>query len=35
MDKNHITGIFDLKGKSSEESIFQYFYEEFKIKKKK
>ena len=34
MNKDHITGIFNLEGKSSKESIFQYFYEEFKIRKK-
>lgn len=34
MDKDHVTGIFNLEGKSSKENIFQYFYEEFKIRKK-
>jgi len=34
MDKDHITGIFGLKGKSSDESRFQYLHEEFRIRKK-
>mgnify|MGYP001202196847 FL=1 len=34
MNKDHITGIFGLKGKSSEESRFQYLHEEFRIRKK-
>ena len=34
MDRDHITGIFNIFGKSSKESKFNYFYEEFKIRKK-
>jgi len=30
MDRNHMTGIFNNFGKSSKESKFSYFYEEFK-----
>ena len=34
MDKDHVTGIFGLTGRSSKESRFQYLYEEFRIRKK-
>ncbi len=34
MDKDHVTGIFGLAGRSSKESRFQYLYEEFRIRKK-
>jgi len=34
MSRNHITGIFNIFGKTSKESKFRYFLEEFKIRKK-
>ncbi len=34
MKKSEVTGVFNTKGKSSEENKMEYFYEEFKIRKK-